>query len=79
MSKELSNKAKEIGRRVILKWCKDTFEGEMLEILKNSCGICAVRELTSSMKDPINELSLINDAAKSVVEETIKEYISNSF
>lgn len=76
---DLSKRAKEIGREIILKWCKTTFEGEMMAVLKKSCAIHAVRELTYEMDDLINDPPVVEKEASSVVESVLKEYINNTF
>ena len=76
---KLKERAEEIGRKIITKWCENTFEGEMLTILKNSCAVHAVRELTQDMEDIVKDVPVIEMAAKSVVEETLKEYINKTF
>lgn len=76
---QLKEKAKEIGRRIMLKWCKSTFEGDMMTILKNSCAVHAVRELTNDMEDIVKDVPVIEEEARSVVETVLKEYIDNTF
>ena len=78
MKKEIQEKVVEIAKQTIFKWCKDTFEGEMVEVLGNACKVMAVNQLVSDI-DIIHDIPEIEKLAKESVTVLIKEYVNENF
>ncbi len=78
MKKEIQDKIIEISKQTIYKWCKDTFEGEMVEVLGNACNVMAVNQVIPYI-DPTKDLPEIEKIAKESVITHIKNYVNENF
>ena len=78
MKKEIQEKVLEISKETIYKWCKDTFEGNMVEVLGNACNVMSVNSLVTKY-EIMNDLSEIEKIAKESVMPFIKQYVIENF
>ena len=78
MKQEHIEKVVEITRQTVIKWCKDTFEGQMVNVLANSCKVVAAHQLVEHI-NTAEDLKEIEKIAKEEVMKAVKDYINNTF